>query len=157
MSKQELVEQKIKFYKMIYRLMRCEVFDPALVRLAMELYEPIKSDLALDMTEDELRLAHQGNHADTSEGFEMLKWVVETAWSDLATHMRSPDVRRVFGDLRWLIDPERQDLFIHTSKLRHLTKRSDGSAVITLVVDDAEAFDQFLNKGNTIESVHHTS
>lgn len=79
------------------------------------------------------------------------------AFSDLSPHFRDPEARLVFAKLlkclRINTNKEYLLLFVQMKNIRLLGGRSDGPAVVTLVVDNFSSLDNLLREGSVEDSV----
>ena len=149
-------EKKIEFYEGLLQLVRNEEFIELTAMVLIGMYQEIKNALSLtEVTIDFLRLVHK-DMQDSNSQMKSVQKVATSAWKDLARHMRSPKVRFIvdtfiaesgWGDLQ-------ADRFVHRLNIRHLEGKSEGYAVVTLLVDDYQYFLETLEAG--CEVLHYS-
>ncbi len=150
---QNHAEKKIAFYALLVGVIRNERFVESSAGAVVYLHKEIESEVSISgITIDLLRELHKAYHRDKDD-FDSLLWLVGTAFSDLAKHLRWPAARKTFEDLRQLVDVEHRDLFLRVVNVRPLADGPDGCAVVTMVVDNHRKFRAFLENKDAAENV----
>lgn len=149
------IQKKITFYGTLILLLRDQEFVESSAEALVQLFEEIRADVVIkDITVDFLRDVYD-ELADTSQDLDLIESITEDAFVDLAKHMRSPEVRKIFAALMEMsgID-ENEDLFVHRTNVRHLTDEVDGCTVVTLVVHNYAVLERLLKQEIGVGVVH---
>jgi hypothetical protein len=153
--KMKSVEKKIAFYGALVELIRDEEFVTSSAEALVQLFEEIKSDVSIGGVTLEFLTDIWGEYHDDNRELDLMETLTETAFKDLARHMRSPEVRRIFKDFSNMSGTSSQtDLFVYTANVRTLSDFEGGISVVTLVVDDLTRLQDLLNKNDTVEVIH---
>jgi hypothetical protein len=149
------VQKKIAFYGALAQLISDDKFVKSSAEALVKLCGEIKSDFFTEgVTLEFLREAYEEHH-DQKRDLDTIEQITEAAFCDLAKHMRSPEVRRIFTDLTGLAGTYGdEDLYVHTRNVRPLTEDADGMAVVTLVVNNYGGLKDLLKKGGGVEAIH---
>lgn len=148
-------EKKIAFYGALAELIRDEEFVTSSAEALVKLYEEIKSDVSIESITLEFLTDAWGEYHDDNRELDLMETLTETAFKDLARHMRSPEVRRIFRDFSNMSGTSSStDLFVYTANVRTLSDVEGGISVVTLVVDDLTMLQDLLKQNGEVEVIH---
>ncbi len=129
--------KKTAFYLALVAFLRNRAFDEPAAESLVKLYEEAKTELSCgEITIEFLRRAHccaEKNYFQPVEDGPLVDELAESAFKDLAPHMRDPKVYEAFSGL---VGDISQILYAHIANVRHLGGESLGKdlAVVTVVV-----------------------
>ena len=90
---------------------------------------------------------------DRAQGGEGRYSDAQNAFRDLAPHLRDPEARRILKEVFEALGFSQENLFVWQRSIRLLSKRGNGPAVVTLLVNDYQAFEDLLSSESVEDSV----
>ncbi|MFA6297418.1 MAG: hypothetical protein WC629_02550 [Candidatus Paceibacterota bacterium] len=153
-------KKKICFYTFLASIIKDERFQESVAVMLVAYYHGISDQVTPKITMDFLRKVH--GEFNGNDDLVLMEELTEDCFRDLAAHMRNPEARSVFETWTKMSGTyEKEDLFVHTANVRHLTRDANGPTAVTLVVNSYKGLKDLLEHSRSgygrpdfVEEVH---